>query len=1719
MNLDHAIISNKYRITGMIGEGGISEVYRAVDIISGNDRIALKVLKKNRTTSRIEDVIRFQGEAAIASHLTHPHIVSVFDVGSLSGLHYLCMEFIDGMSLAELLRNGSTFTPAEAVDIVAQVARALEHIHRSKIIHRDLKPGNIMISRDGPDGAPIARIIDFGLAQIKEFGAITDPDEIAGTFSYMSPEQSGVIKRPVDERSDLYSLGIIFYQLLTRALPYEGDSITALLHQHVAAVPRPPVSLNPDLPRVLDRIVLKLIEKEPANRYQGAEGLLRDLEAYRRGETDFTVGQQDAHVKLDFRTALVGREREMARLSARLDSMLQGNGGVCLIGGGAGSGKTRIAEEVMDRFAQRQGIVIGGKCFSGDAKTPYGPLRDALGALVKQYGKLSPHRQAALREQLRGSTGELGAVIESLNPLVREILGESQPLIALEPERENRRFLTVAARFFLALGAIDGGLILFLDDLQWADTGTFAVLSEIAQEIASRPVLVLGTYRDNEISASHPLRALTKSAQDNHQPLDHVPLGNFDSETLNRFVASLLHMPPDDTREIHAHVQRQSGGNPFFAIEIIKRMIDDGSIAFREMRWVLVPEQIAHTRIAASIIEIILQRITQLTSRDMTILSYAALIGHTFDMDLLFRLLPADGTAEIVSAIDRAIELRLLEEDSIVKGVVHFVHDRIREACTERIASDERRRIHLEIARILEGDRADERDERIFELAHHVIEGGDDEKTLAYAVPAGEMAKDEYANAEAIRYFTIARDILERRGRTGDERWRLCVTRIGELLILTGQHDAAIEQLTGLLEHQHAIPEKALTNRLLADAFFKKGDLARCEIYAHDGLALLGERLPLGVTAVVAGIIKELGIRALHRALPLIFVRKSENPRGNSYRQMLPFFKTLGWNYSLSDTKKYARLIMRVLNLCERRLGPSKELGTALMGYAGIFMFAAWFDTALALHRKAVALARRSNDLWGTAQTLQLTAYCHKWKGEYPAALTLFGESLRIFREIGDIREVGITNAGIGETHLYLGDYAAAKQANDDFMKISRKTRDHYGVSAALMCSMPYHIQRGELHRAYENGSESYAIAQERDLPFVLCETSMYLGVLALEQSDTDQAIKYLEQARTLYEKNSFLKHYTVFLYPYLVEARLAEFTRQRDTLAPSQRNAALRRIRTLCDQSLRITKSWATHHGLALRAAGRFWDTAGKPARAERFLLMSIEHHKRLGRTYELGRSLYEYALHLNRHGAAAASRSQMESAHRIFREIAADDYRKRAAGFLGISQDDTGADQRLMDRQRIDAIIKLSQDVSSILNLDSLLEIIMAKAVEVTGAQRGYLFIHDPDTHALTLKASRGLGDAGAIEYSHTVVDTVFHNARALITANARADNRLNTYHSVVTRGLKSILCVPLLHHTNVIGVCYLDNPLLSGVFTEEDADMLDVFMGQAAIAIENASLYNNLEREVELRTRELRQRTREVESKSDELELAYVKLNSAYSRMKEDLILAKNIQDNMLPPRVSRSGSLNIFVEYLPLIEVGGDLYDVFERADGSVRILIADATGHGIVAALFTMLIKSEYEKLKDVIDDPSELFERLNTIFFVSYKPLKMFFTGFLADINPMKSTIRYSSSGHPSQYLIRDGELIELPNTGRPVAIWDEALCETRHEEFRPGDRLLLFTDGLFEEFNRAKEQFGESRLRDLIKQNAHRDARELVTSLVRDLMRYIDSAELNDDITIIGIE
>ncbi|MDQ1646989.1 MAG: eukaryotic-like serine/threonine-protein kinase, partial [Cryptosporangiaceae bacterium] len=707
-----------------LGRGAHAAVHRARR--NGID-YAVKLLHASLFVSA-PAVTAFRREAALLACVNHPGVAAVHEVGQVGDRPYLVMELVRGRTLADVIGGG--LTEEQATAIAADVADALGAAHAAGLTHRDVKPQNIMILPDGR-----AKLIDFGLAARGDVRAAEDA--VAGTFAYSAPEQTGMLTRLVDGRSDLYSLGVVLFHCLTGRTPFTSPDVGELLRQHTVEQAPDVRSLRPELSANVAAVIAKLLAKDPDDRYQTAAGLVADLTSLDSLETP---GSHDGPAGA-VETPLVGRSAELATLVTAWADALAGRGRVAVVAGPPGGGKSRLVRELLGKAAGH--LTLHGKCSPDDA-VPMGPLRQAVSRYLADVDRLPEPQRSAARQAVRAAAGRGASLLGALAPELAEVLDAA----VLADEDRQDQFAVSVASFIAGLAEQAGGGILYIDDVQWLDAGTRRVLRHLAEELPGTRLLVVATSRDDAASRQ---AYESFAAEFGGTSLVLHPL---DDPGMSRILGAHLGgaaLTPELTRALVA----RSGGNPFTAGEYVRAVIDAGLIRPSWGTWVLEEGGLDGLALPEDVVDLILARVAGLGRENRALLVAAAAAG--------MRVRPAD-LAAICDSDERTVEyaLRLAAERRLMvagpDGAYTFGHDRIREALLADLGDEAFRALHLRIA-IAMDDLHPHDPEHVFAVArHYELAGAEHAPDRAYraAVEAGVLALANHAPQQTLAFLTTA---------------------------------------------------------------------------------------------------------------------------------------------------------------------------------------------------------------------------------------------------------------------------------------------------------------------------------------------------------------------------------------------------------------------------------------------------------------------------------------------------------------------------------------------------------------------------------------------------------------------------------------------------------------------------------------------------------------------------------------------------------------------------------------------------------------------------------------------------------------------------------------------------------------------------------------------------------------------------------------------------
>jgi predicted ATPase/tRNA A-37 threonylcarbamoyl transferase component Bud32 len=782
-----------YQIIGKLYESRNSLVYRAWSKVD-NTSVILKVLKQNYPTS--SELTRYKQEYEITRSLDLKGVITAYDLIPYESTLAIVLEDFGAQSLDFFLQSWQVTIP-EFLQIAIQVATVLSEIHDKNIIHKDINPSNIVINPETKQ----AKIIDFGISSIfaKENPTMANPSVLEGTLAYMSPEQTGRMNRTLDYRTDFYSLGATFYKVLTGQFLFDTQDDLELVHCHLARQPVPPDAIDASIPQVVSDVIMKLTAKAAEDRYQSALGLKADLEECHTQLEDsgcivvFPLARHDWGEQLQVPQKLYGREAEIEQLLQTFKAVAQPKNPIqlrdetslcrsieiVLVGGYSGIGKTSLVQELYKPLSQQQGYFITGKFDQFQRNIPYSAIASAFQSLIRQLLTESEAQLERWKRDLEWAVDVNGQVLIDMIPEVEQIIGPQAPVKPLEPAQAEVRFTQIFQNFIRVFCRYAHPLVLFLDDLQWADFGTLKLIELMATDAQVESLLLLGAYRDNEVDDDHPTMLMIDRLKKQKVTVSQIVLTPLKSDDVTQLLAETLYRHPSEVAPLTELVIQKTLGNPFFINEILETIYQANLFRFsRDNRfWEWSLEQIQTLGITDNVVDLMLGKLSSLSATTQTVLRLSACIGNRFDLNTLSIISETSPPATfktLLPAIQQGLvqpvsELKTTSKDPIDSTLVvedyQFRHDRIQQAAYALIDANNQKSVHLQIGRLLL-DSCDRNglQEKIFTLVDHLDKGLDlveDNveriRVLELNLSAGKKAKEAIAYKAAREYLLVVK--------------------------------------------------------------------------------------------------------------------------------------------------------------------------------------------------------------------------------------------------------------------------------------------------------------------------------------------------------------------------------------------------------------------------------------------------------------------------------------------------------------------------------------------------------------------------------------------------------------------------------------------------------------------------------------------------------------------------------------------------------------------------------------------------------------------------------------------------------------------------------------------------------------------------------------------------------------------------------------------------
>jgi predicted ATPase/signal transduction histidine kinase/CheY-like chemotaxis protein/tRNA A-37 threonylcarbamoyl transferase component Bud32 len=1503
----------------ILHESNNSIVYRGYDnksdVASANLRdrpVILKMLKEPYPSPEI--LGWFKREYQVIRDLNLPGVIKAYSLEKSEERPVMVLEDFGGDSL-ELLKLKGKLELDKFLKLAINTTEILGQIHGKNIIHKDINPSNIIVN---PKTGRV-KIIDFGISTVlsTENSSFSNPNVLEGTLAYISPEQTGRMNRAIDYRSDFYSLGVTFYELLAGKLPFNTEDALELIHSHLAREPEPLAEIKErKIPPIVSEIVQKLMAKNAEERYQSSRGIKTDLERClaalkTTGKIEkFPLGEGDISEKFQIPQKLYGRDEEIKTLLTAFEKVSQGQREFLLIGGYSGVGKSALVREIHKPITAKRGNFISGKFDQYQRDIPYYAIAKAFNQFCRLLLSESEKVFKEWQKKIQTASGNNGQILIDVISNLELIIGPQSPVAKVEGKEAQNRFNLVFENSIKAICQPEHPLVLFIDDLQWADVASLNLLKTImtVENLQEASLLIIGAYRNNEVNAGHPLRMTLAEIEKEGAEFERITLGNLNQKDVNSLIAETLKLPVNSTQPLTNLVYKKTQGNAFFTTDFLKSLDKEKLIRFdpQQRQWQWEVTEIESKNITDNVVELMAAKIAKLDGATQKVLQLAACIGNSFDLSTLaviYEKKPEATLKDLLAAMGEGLVVPLSEKYKLVEAGVEqeekiefkFLHDRVQQAAYALIEETEKKLKHLQIGRLLlENKEGKKLEKNIFDLVNQLNEGRsliEDENELLELVKlnlqAGKKAKSATAYDSAALYLKIGREILP--ADSWNKKYELSLNlyvKSTEAAFLRGNFEEMTELTETVFSRSKTLLDKIKVYEVNILARISQNKEQEAVKIALEVLELLGVNFPKNPTPEdIAEELKQTQLAWMPKQpLDLIDLPEMSDPYKISALSIL--------NSAASAAYQVAPQIFPLIVLRQVYLSVkygNTSLSCNAYSFYGIILCGMVGEIELGFQfgQLALMLSNRENARKVRGKALYIVNVCIAfWKVHARETLKPLLDSYKMSVEFGDIEYAG--NAlDIHSHHSYfvgkeLGELASemGNQAKIltrlqhspafNFHETYRQAVLNLIGKAENPCILVGEAYTEKMRHLVLTGSKKVAIYQiyfnQGILSFIFDNLEEALQSLTLAE-------KYLEFAHGLLAVPIFHFYHSLTLLAVHSKSSQPEQQQILEKVASHQEKmkkwadsapmnflhkyylveAEKHRIlgenalaREEYDQAIELAKEneYINEEAIANELAGKFYLAKDKTKIARVYLQEARYCYQKWG------------------------AKAKVAHLDKTYAELLEETYMKTQSFTTTINN---GKD--LLKSLDLETVLKAYQAISGEIVLDKLLNSLMKIIIENAGARVGYLILISEENNwqiaasITTSSAEVKLAETPAAEtLSRAIVNYVIRSGETVVLNNASQEGNFTRDPYILQQKPQSVLCAPLINRGKLIGVIYLENKLTAGTFTPEKLEVLNLLSSQAAISLENATLYSQLEQKVEERTSQLAEATKKAQAASE-------------------------------------------------------------------------------------------------------------------------------------------------------------------------------------------------------------------------------------------------------------
>lgn len=1485
-----------YQILEKIHDGEKNLIFRA---LVKDSLVIVKTSAFNSSISKESNRLKYEYE--VLKIFNHANIIKPINLEVFKNKVFLVLEDINAVSL-DFFSNEANPGYAVFLDIALKILSGLSEIHSHNMIHHEIRPENILYNFQNGE----LRIIDFAnSSNLKKQESIVYGKNInTKNLPYLSPEKTGRMNRTVDYRTDFYSLGITLYKLITSKLPFADETPMEMIHSHLAKNPIPPSELS-DVPKILSKIIMKLLEKNPEERYQSCFGVIQDLlhckniletkgEAYLRTQS-FKVGKSDSTSIFQIPEKLYGRESEVSELLSHFNSVAStGKSKITLISGYSGVGKSSLIREIYKPITASSGYFLSGKFDQFNKNIPFNAIIQIFTKIIQNLLGESNQGIENWKRKILSALGTNAKIIIDIIPELEFIIGKQPDYQELTGQENTNRFFIVFKKFLNIFTAKEHPIAIFIDDMQWADSASLNLLSNVLKDSNTNYLYIILAYRKNEVNASHPFSQMLSSLDEDGIKVEKIQLQPLKIESVNMLLSDTLHLSPKKLSDLSLIVFQKTYGNPYFLIQFLKLLHTNKIIHYDETKraWKWNLEDISKLQISDNVIELLIKKIETLPENTQYLLRLASCVGSIFDLETL-AIISEQKHNDILPALKIAIDeelVKIIENKNQIlfhanydnkdsTGIsFRFQHDKVQQACFEKIEPLERNKIRHTIGNLLlNSDIIPKNDERLFEITGYLNSGynlitDESEKSilLELNLRASRKAKSSTAYNSSLEFLNIALLLFSEKYWT--EKYSLAYFlyfEFSEITYLAGNLNTSIQIILDTIPKCKDDIDKGKFFNLLLIIYSIQGNFkASYQIMIQSlsmfGIEIEGKDSKQLFLEEVENIKQKLGNRAY---ADLIHLPLNDNPIQELINTALISSAATTYQYA-PDLFPYfgAKLVNIYLEY-----GNMKDpYGYAMYG----IMIGGMFDEHLAAYQcilLAYDISIKYNNLSAKAKVSNLLAnYGNPFVNSFTKSEKINQAGIKAALDSGEFEHGGYCLAN-DTVILFLRGELLSKFENllPDRFTLA-KTFNHsltFDILTAVEFIIKFLVRESsdlDQERLEILFVESFA-QKSANWPFAIYKilkqfSNFCLGLYEVCFRETEEVEKLLPYVNgTPYVAEHKFTQSLIFT-KYYNELSILE--KENILVAINSNLAQLRKWSDSCPENY-LHKLYLVE-AEKIRISGNSWealkyyDLAVENAKANGFIQNAALANELAGIMLlddgylKLASPYFVEAFNLYEAWGSKRKISQLKERYIFaFKE---QEFLNPASAFYkqsGIFFNFRPAD--IAEQIDLQTIVKATQAISSEIDFDNLLKIVMKILLENSGADKGVILTVDSEQsenkfyselECFIVNNEYNFKNSKSIELPSSIVNSVHRTKQLVLLDNAYAygnfsyDPYVQKYHS------KSILCYPIFSQNKIRGLVYLENTLTTNAFTKERVNILNLLSTQIAISIENTKFIKQLD-----------------------------------------------------------------------------------------------------------------------------------------------------------------------------------------------------------------------------------------------------------------------------------